>query len=53
VIVPNPNSIILPHSLFYRLFSNIGEVAKILIFEKARVWKTFIEMGTKEEARKA
>lgn len=53
VIVPNPNSIILPHSLFYRLFSSQGEVVKILIFEKARVWKTFIEMGTKEEARKA
>jgi hypothetical protein len=53
VIVPNPNSVILPHSLFYRLFSSHGEVVKILIFEKARVWKTFVEMGTREEARRA
>jgi hypothetical protein len=45
LILPNPNSLILPHSLFYRLFSQYGEVAKILIFEKSRVWKCFIEMG--------
>ncbi|CAD8187935.1 unnamed protein product [Paramecium pentaurelia] len=51
VIVQNPQSIILPHSLFYRYFSNFGEVNKILIFEKGKLWKCFIEMGTLQQAR--
>lgn len=53
VIIPNPNSTILPHSFFYRLFSPYGEVVKILIFEKSRLWKTFIEMGSPDETRRA
>ncbi|CAD8114321.1 unnamed protein product [Paramecium sonneborni] len=51
VIVQNPQSIILPHSLFYRYFSNFGEVNKILIFEKGKLWKCFIEMATLQQAR--
>ncbi|CAK92088.1 unnamed protein product (macronuclear) [Paramecium tetraurelia] len=51
VIVQNPQSIILPHSLFYRYFSNFGEVNKILIFEKGKQWKCFIEMATLQQAR--
>ncbi len=47
LIIPNPSSTILPHSLFYKLFSQYGEVVKILIFEKSRVWKAFVEMGDK------
>ena len=53
LIIPNPNSTLLPHSLFYRLFSAYGEVVKILIFEKARVWKAFVEMGSDQQARNA
>lgn len=53
LIIPNPASTILPHSLFYRLFSAQGEVAKILIFEKARIWKAFVEMGNDFQARQA
>lgn len=46
VIVSNPQSQILPHSFFYGYFSNYGEVYKILIFEKGKLWKCFIEMAT-------
>jgi hypothetical protein len=53
LIIPNPSSTILPHSLFYRLFSAYGEVVKILIFEKARVWKAFVEMGNEAQAKLA
>lgn len=53
LIIPNPTSTILPHSLFYRLFSPYGEVVKILIFEKSRLWKAFVEMGSDEQARNA
>ncbi|CAK58872.1 unnamed protein product (macronuclear) [Paramecium tetraurelia] len=41
----------LPHSLFYRYFSNFGEVDKILIFEKGKLWKCFVEMATLQQAR--
>ncbi|CAD8099377.1 unnamed protein product [Paramecium primaurelia] len=51
VIVQNPQSIILPHSLFYRYFSNFGDVDKILIFEKGKLWKCFIEMATLQQAK--
>ncbi|CAD8122961.1 unnamed protein product [Paramecium sonneborni] len=51
VIVQNPQSIILPHSLFYRYFSNYGEVNKILIFEKGKLWKCFIEMASLQQAK--
>jgi hypothetical protein len=53
LIIPNPSSSILHHSLFYRLFSPYGEVVKILIFEKSRLWKAFVEMGSPETARLA
>lgn len=53
LIIPNPSSTILAHSLFYRLFSVYGEVVKILIFEKARVWKAFVEMGNEQQAQQA
>ncbi|CAD8123614.1 unnamed protein product [Paramecium sonneborni] len=51
VIVQNPQSIILAHSLFYRYFQNYGEVNKILIFEKGKLWKCFIEMGSVQQAK--
>lgn len=53
LIIPNPSSTILPHSVFYKLFSEYGDVAKILIFEKARVWKAFIEMGSDSQTKNA
>lgn len=53
LIIPNPSSTILPHSTFYKLFSDYGDVHKILIFEKARVWKAFIEMGNPAQAKNA
>jgi hypothetical protein len=53
LIIPNPSSSILPHSLFYRLFAPYGDVEKILIFEKSRIWKAFVEMGSEAAARRA
>lgn len=53
LIIPNPTSSLLTHSLFYRLFAPYGEVEKILIFEKSRIWKAFVEMGNEEAARLA
>ena len=46
VIVSNPQSYILPHNIFYTYFINFGEVIKILIFEKGKLTKCFIEMGS-------
>jgi hypothetical protein len=53
LIIPNPTSILLTHSLFYRLFAPFGDVEKILIFEKSRIWKAFVEMGSDEAAKRA
>jgi polypyrimidine tract-binding protein 1 len=35
------------------LFSQYGEVQRVLIFEKAKVWKTFVEMHNPEGAQLA
>ena len=53
LIIPNPSSVILPHSLFYKIFSEYGDVTKILIFEKAKVWKAFVEMGNEVQSKNA
>jgi len=53
LIIPNPTSALLTHSLFYRMFAPYGDVEKILIFEKSRIWKAFIEMGSEATAKRA
>jgi hypothetical protein len=39
--------------VYYQLFSKYGKVLKILIFQKAKVWKAFVEMDTIESAVRA
>lgn len=51
--VYNKSGEIITHDLFYQLFSQYGEVQRVLIFEKAKVWKTFVEMDSAERARLA
>lgn len=64
VCVFNKNSSLLTHDIFYNSFSRFGIVEKvkikkynneflnfqILIFDKSRIWKTFIEMSSEIEA---
>ena len=42
VCIYNKYGNVITHDYFYQLFSQYGEIVKILIFEKAKVWKTFI-----------
>jgi len=42
VCIYNKFGNIITHDYFYQLFSQYGEIVKILIFEKAKVWKTFV-----------
>jgi hypothetical protein len=51
--VMNKNAILITHDIIYKLFSNFGQVNKILIFEKNKLWKFFVEMNTIEQAEKA
>lgn len=51
--VYNKSGGLITHDLFYSLFSQYGEVQRVLIFEKAKVWKTFVEMDSSETARSA
>jgi hypothetical protein len=48
VCIFNKNSTIITHDILYRLFNEHGEVIKILIFEKSKLWKAFVEMETLE-----
>ena len=43
VCVYNRFGNIITHDYLYQLFNPYGDIVKILIFEKAKVWKTFIE----------
>lgn len=36
------------HEMLYNLFTQYGEVLKILIFEKSKILKSFIEFRTKD-----
>ena len=42
VCIYNKYGNVITHDYFYNLFCQYGEIVKILIFEKAKVWKTFI-----------
>lgn len=53
VCVYNINGKIISHDIFYRLFCEYGEVLKILIFDKSKVWKTFIELESSDAAENA
>jgi hypothetical protein len=43
VCIYNQFGNVITHDYLYQLFCPFGSIAKILIFEKAKVWKTFIE----------
>lgn len=53
VCIYNKYGNIITHDYFYQLFSQYGEIVKILIFEKAKVWKTFIEFTDQASAKVA
>jgi hypothetical protein len=44
VCVYNKSGAIITHDQFCKLFSEWGDVQRVLIFKKAKVWKTFVEM---------
>lgn len=46
VCIYNKLGRIITHDYFYEVFSEYGEIVKVLIFEKAKVWKTFVEFTT-------
>lgn len=53
VCIFNKYGNVITHDYFYQLFSPYGDIVKILIFEKAKVWKTFIEFSQEGSARTA
>jgi hypothetical protein len=53
VCIYNQFGNIITHDYLYLLFCPYGSIVKILIFEKAKVWKTFIEYSQVEESEKA
>lgn len=53
VCIYNQQGNIITHNYLYELFSPYGDIAKILIFEKAKVWKTFIEFDRSSDAELA
>ena len=53
VCIYNNTGKIITHDYFYENFSPFGEIVKILIFEKAKVWKTFVEFRNVEQAEHA
>ena len=40
VCIYNKYGNVITHDYFYQMFGHYGEIVKILIFEKAKVWKT-------------
>ena len=44
IVIFNRNSVLITHDILYRLFSDYGIVQKLLIFEKSKLWKAFLEM---------
>jgi len=50
VCIYNHNNTLITHDLLYNIFSQYGKVQKILIFEKVKVWKAFVEFSTLESA---
>ena len=53
VCIFNRHGNVITHDYFYQIFSQYGDVVKILIFEKAKVWKTFIEFSNTKSAETA
>jgi hypothetical protein len=43
VCIYNQFGNVITHDYLYQLFCPYGTIVKILIFEKAKVWKTFVE----------
>ena len=53
VCIYNQYGNIITHDYLYQLFCPYGAIVKILIFEKAKVWKAFVEYQHTSEAEKA
>lgn len=53
VCIYNQFGNIITHDYLYQLFCPHGTIIKILIFEKAKVWKAFVEYDKTAEAEKA
>lgn len=53
VCIYNKNNTPITHDLLYNVFSACGKILRILIFEKVKVWKAFVEFSSTEEAIEA
>mmetsp|Transcript_917 Transcript_917/g.822 ORF Transcript_917/g.822 Transcript_917/m.822 type:complete len:114 (-) Transcript_917:961-1302(-) len=53
VCVYNKNGTIITHDLLHTVFSSYGNILRILIFEKMKVWKAFIEYDNIDSALEA
>ena len=53
VCIYNQFGNVITHDYLYQLFSPYGSIVKILIFEKAKVWKTFVEYQLPHQAEQA
>jgi hypothetical protein len=53
VCIYNQFGNIITHDYLYQLFNPFGNIVKILIFEKAKVWKTFVEYDDSDHAEAA
>lgn len=53
VCIYNKNNTLITHDQLYNVFSACGKILRILIFEKVKVWKAFVEFSSTEEAVEA
>jgi len=53
VCINNNSGIVITNDFLYAIFSPYGKVLRILIFEKVKIWKAFIEYSTVESAIEA
>lgn len=53
VCIYNHNNTLITHETLRKIFSQYGQVLRILIFEKVKVWKAFVEFSTLESAFEA
>jgi len=53
VCIYNQFGNVITHDYLYQLFCPYGSIVKILIFEKAKVWKTFVEYCEVQQAENA
>ena len=53
VCIHNAPKYLVNHEILYDIFIKYGEIKKILIFEKTKIIKSFVEFTYKDDAIKA